>query len=253
MLGLPQGVRACIFELEGVLAGSARIHAAAWAETLDEFLSRRVEKTGERFAPYRPFDPRVDYERHIHGKPRLEGVLAFLASRGIRLPEGRPSDSAGVETVWGLATRKNEALLRRLDREGVSAFAGARVYLEGAREAGLSCAVVSASANTTTILKRAGLADVIAAQVDGVTIESQGLRGKPAPDLLLAACALLGVRAEDAATFETTLAGVEAGRDAGIGLVIAIDRRGREGMFRAHGADLVVPDLTALLDRSIRR
>ena len=252
MLGLPQAVRACVFDLEGVLAGSSRIHAAAWAEALDEFLSRRVEATGERFAPYRTFDPEVEYERYIHGKPRLEGVHAFLASRGIRLPEGSAADPAGAETVWGLATRKNEALLQRLDREGVSAFAGARAYLEGAREAGVACAIVSASANTTTILQRAGLADLIDAQVDGTTIQSEQLRGKPEPDVLLAACDLLGVRPHDAATFETTLAGVDAGRVAGFGLVIAIDRRGHVDTLRAHGADLAATDLTALLDPRIK-
>ena len=253
MLGLPQEVRACVFDLEGVLAGSSRLHAAAWAETLDEFLSRRVETLGERFAPYRPFDQGVEYERYIQGMPRLQGVHAFLASRGIRLPEGSAADRAGAETVWGLATCKNEALLRRLDREGVSAFAGARVYLEGAHEAGMACAVVSASANTTTILQRAGLADLIDAQVDGVTIHSEQLRCKPEPDMLLAACALLGVRPHDAATFETTLAGVDAGRDAGFGLVIAIDRRGNADTLRAHGADLAASDLTALLDSRIKR
>ena len=252
MLGLPQAVRGCVFDLEGVLAGSSRIHAAAWAETLDEFLSRRVEATGERFAPYTLFDPGVEYERYIQGKPRLEGVHAFLASRGIRLPEGSAADPAGAETVWGLATRKNEALLRRLDREGVSAFAGARVYLEGLREAGVSCAVVSASANTETILQRAGLADLIDAQVDGATIQSERLRGKPDPDVLLAACDLLGVRPHEAASFETTLDGVDAGRNAGFGLVIAIDRRGNVDTLRAHGADLAATDLTALLDRRIQ-
>ena len=215
-----------MFDLEGVLAGSARIHTAAWAETLDEFLSRRVEKTGERFAPYRPFDPTVDYERHIHGKPRLEGVLAFLASRGIRLPEGSSSDPAGAETVWGLANLKNEALLRRLDQEGVAAFAGARLCLEGAREAGLHCAVVSASANTGTILERAGLGRLIDERVDGIGIQSEQLRGRPAPDTLLAACDGLGVQPQHAATFETTLAGVEAGRAADFGFVVAVDRRG---------------------------
>jgi HAD superfamily hydrolase (TIGR01509 family) len=251
MLGLPPGVEACVFDLEGVLAGSARLHAAAWAETFDRLLSRRVEATGERFAPYRPFDPGVDYELHIHGKPRLQGVLAFLASRGIRLPEGSPSDPSDAETVWGLANCKREALLRRLDREGVTAFAGARLYLEGARETGLACAVVSASANTSTILKRAGLDGLIDARVDGEAIESERLLAKPEPDTLLSACDRLGIPPQDAATFETTLAGVEAGHEAGIGLVIAIDRRGRADTFREHGADLVVSDLTALLDRRI--
>ena len=227
MLGLPQAVRGCVFDLEGVLAGSSRIHAAAWAEALDEFLSRRVESTGERFAPYTPFDPGVEYERYIQGKPRLEGVHAFLASRGIRLPEGSAADPTGAETVWGLATRKHEALLQRLDREGVSAFAGARVYLEGAREAGLACAVVSASADARDDppAGRARRPDRRAGRRCGDRDPSGCAEARAG--ILLAACALLGVRPRDAATFETTPAGVDAGRSAGFGLVIAIDRRGQ--------------------------
>ena len=169
-LRLPADLEACVFDLDGVLTTSGALHSAAWAETLNEFLARRVERTGERFAPFRPFNPRVDYLGHIDGRPRLAGVHAFLASRGIRLPEGNPEDPPGSETVHGLANRKNEALLRRLDREGVTAFAGARRYLEAAREAGLRCAVVSASANTRGILEHAGLADLVEQRVDGNTI-----------------------------------------------------------------------------------
>src|SRR5262249_45169178 len=123
MLGLPEGVLACVFAVDGVLTASAALHAAAWAETFDELLSRRVERTGERRAPFMPFEAGDDYFVHIHGRPRLDGVRGFLASRGIRLPEGSPDDPPGAETVHGLANRKNEALGRRLEREGVTAFA----------------------------------------------------------------------------------------------------------------------------------
>jgi HAD superfamily hydrolase (TIGR01509 family) len=251
LLGLPDQIRACVFDLDGVLAGSSAIHAAAWADTFDEFLSRRVELTGERFAPFRPFDPATDYYGHIHGKPRLEGVDAFLASRGIRVPEGRPDDPPGAETVYGLANRKNEALLHRLDHEGVSAYAGARSYLEAAREAGLRCAVVSASANAATFLERAGLFSLISERVDGNTIRLEHLRSKPEPDTLLAACRKLGVPPVQAAAFETTLPGLAAGRAAGFGFIIGVDRRGRVDTLRAEGADLAVTDLTVLLDLTL--
>lgn len=251
MLGLPEDVLGCVFDVEGVLAGSAKIHAAAWAETFDELLLRRFESRGERFGPFRPFDPEIDYYEHIHGKPRLEGVHAFLAVSGIRLPEGHPDDQPGAETVYGLANRKNEALLRRLEREGVAAFAGARQYLEGAREAGLRCAVVSASANTRAILDRAGLAALIDECVDGNTIVAERLRSTPEPDTLLAACRLLDVPPQRAAAYETSLAGVEGGRAADLGFVIAVDRRGRADTLREHGADCVVTDLTVLLDPTI--
>jgi HAD superfamily hydrolase (TIGR01509 family) len=251
MVGLPTVVLACVFDLEGVLTGTASIHAAAWADAFDEFLSRRLEQTGERFAAFRPFNPAIDYYEHIHGKPRLEGVHAFLAGRGIRLPEGRVDDAPGAETVHGLANQKNEALIRRLDREGVSAYADARQYLDAAREAGLLLAAVSASANTATILERAGLAALIAARVDGNTIRAERLRSKPAPDTLLAACRRLGVPPARAAAFETTGAGIAAAHAAGIGVVVGVDRPDRRGKLDLGGADVVVTDLVALLDPTL--
>jgi HAD superfamily hydrolase (TIGR01509 family) len=247
MLGLPPEIRACVFDLDGVLTASASIHAAAWAETLDLLLWQRVEETGERFAPFRPFDPAGDYYAHIHGKPRHEGIHAFLASRGISLPEGQPTDASGAETVWGLANRKNEAIRHHLEREGVEAFAGSRHYLEAAREAGLLCAVVSPSENSNQILERAGLASLIDRRVDGTTIRSDGLRSKPAPDTLRAVCEQLNLSPTRAADFETTTAGVSAGRAAGFGLVIGVDRDGRSESLRESGADRVVGDLAELL------
>jgi beta-phosphoglucomutase-like phosphatase (HAD superfamily) len=250
MLGLPHAVLACVFDLDGVLTGSAAVHAAAWAETFDELLSRRVERTGERFAPFRPFDLRTDYERHIHGRPRLDGVHAFLASRGIRLPEGGPDDPPGAETVHGLANRKREALVRRLDHEGVTAFEGSRTYLEAARDAGLRCAVVSPSTHTDDFLARAGIESLVPLRVDGRSIRAEHLRSKPAPDTLLAACRLLAVDPSQTAAFETTAAGVEACRAAGMRFVVGVDRADGTGDpdTDARDADVVVADLAALLD-----
>jgi HAD superfamily hydrolase (TIGR01509 family) len=246
MLGLPPDVRACVFDLDGVLTGSETLHAAAWAETFDQLLSRRAERTGERFAPFKPFSPR-DYDEHIHGKPRLDGVHAFLASRGIRLPEGHPDDPPDAETVYGLSNRKKDALLGHLDREGAKAHEGSRRYLEAANEAGLGCAVVSSSAHTSTILERAGFAYLIERRVDAATIHAHRLRSKPAPDTLLAACERLGVTPQQAVVFETTVAGVAAARAGGFGLVIAVDRAGTAETLRA-GATVVVNDLAELLD-----
>ncbi|HEY8704577.1 MAG TPA: HAD-IA family hydrolase [Gaiellaceae bacterium] len=249
LLGLPPDVVACVFNLDGVLIGSAAVHAAAWAETFDEFISARLERTRGRFTPA-PFDPGADYDRHIHAKPRLEGVRAFLASRGIRLPEGDPRDPPGTETVHGLANRKNAALLRRLDEHALTAFEGAQHYLEIARDAGVRRAAVSASANTPAILEQAGLADLIEESVDGNTMVAERLRAKPAPDTLLAACRQLGVAPRHAAVFETTPAGVAAARAAGFELVVGVDRTGGAGGLRAAGADVVIPSLAELLDRT---
>jgi beta-phosphoglucomutase-like phosphatase (HAD superfamily) len=248
LLGLDGSVHACVFDLDGVLTASAALHAAAWQEAFDPLLARYHERSGERFGPWRPFDPQHDYERYIHGRPRIEGVHAFLASRGIRLPEGAPDDPADVETAKGVANRKNLALQRRLGVDGVRAFAGSTQFLEVAHEAGLACAVVSASANTSTILQRAGLAELVDAVVDGDVILTEHLRMKPAPDSVLAACGRLDVRPASVATFETTLAGVDAGRAAGVHRVIGVDRSGRTAALVQEGADRVVSDLAELID-----
>ena len=247
-IGLPPGVRACLFDLDGVLTASAEIHAAAWRDSLNDLLSRRLEQTGERFGPFRPFSTRRDYYRYVHGKPRLVGAHAFLASRGIKLPEGRPDDSGDAETVFGVANRKNQAFQRRLESEGIHAFAGALQYLEAAREAGMRCAVISASANTAGMLERSGLAPMIDRIVDGNVIRSDDLESKPAPDTIIAACKLLGVEASEAATFETTLVGVDASRTAGVAFTVVVDRAGRQEALRDHGAQSVVSDLVELLD-----
>lgn len=246
LLGLPPEVVACVFNLDGVLIPSAALHVAAWAETFDEFLNTRAERTHREIAP---FNPRTDYPQHIHARPRLEGVRGFLASRGIRLPEGEPSDPAGAETVHGLANRKQQAMLRRLERHGVAAFEGSRRYLELAHDAGVHCAVVSASANTATILERAGLAELIDERVDGETIRAEHLRVKPAADTLLAACRKLGVAPEKTASFETSRAGVAASRAAGLRLVVGVDDGGDRNALRAEGADVIVSGVAELLER----
>jgi beta-phosphoglucomutase-like phosphatase (HAD superfamily) len=251
LIGLDGAVRACVFDLDGVLTASSALHAAAWQETFDPLLGRLHDRSGESFGPWRPFDPRHDYERYIHGRPRIEGVHAFLASRGIRLPEGDLSDPAGAETAQGLANRKNAALQRLLGVDGVRAFDGSTRFLEVAREAGLRCAVVSASANTDAILRRAGLAGLVDAVVDGHSIAREQLEVKPAPDTVLTACGLLGAQPGSVATFETTLAGIDAGRAAGVHRIFGVDRSGRTAALVHEGADRVVSDLGDLIDPAL--
>jgi HAD superfamily hydrolase (TIGR01509 family) len=252
LLALPSAVRACVFNLDGVLVGSAELHAAAWAETFDDLILARLEREHGRFSPP-PFDPHSDYEEHIHGKPRLDGVRAFLASRGISLPEGAPEDVPGAETVNGLANRKRAALLRRLDAGGVSAFAGSRRYLETARDAGIRRVVVSASANTAAILERSGLASLVDERVDGEAITAAGLRPRPAPDILLAACRAVDVLAGEAAAFETSAEGIEAARAAGFRLVVAVASDGHDAALRSREPDLVVAGLAELLEHDLHR
>lgn len=244
MLGLPDGITACLFDLDGVLTDTASVHAAAWKDTFDEYLQRRSEREDE---PFRPFDRHDDYDDYVDGKPRSDGVRDFLASRGITLPEGDPADPPGAETVHGLGNRKNDRLQARIRRDGVTVFDGSRRYLEAVRAAGLRTAVVSSSANTAEVLQVTGLAPLLDARVDGVVAAEQHLAGKPAPDTFLEGARRLGVRPPAAAVFEDALAGVAAGRAGGFGAVIGVDRVGQHDALAEHGATRVVGDLAELL------
>lgn len=245
MLGLPAHVTACLFDLDGVLTQTARVHNAAWKATFDEFLQRHAAVSGE---PYRPFDPGPDYNRYVDGRPRADGVRAFLASRGVVLPEGAPGDPPEAETVNGVGNRKNVRLLQELRTHGVGVYPGSVDYLKAAAAAGLRRAVVTASANGAEVVAAAGIEPLLEARVDGLVARAQGLRGKPHPDTFLAGARLLGVAPAQAAVFEDALAGVAAGRAGGFGYVVGVDRVGQADELRAHGADVVVGDLAELLD-----
>jgi beta-phosphoglucomutase family hydrolase len=246
VLGLPVGVRACLFDLDGVLTRTATVHASAWKQTFDAFLRRRAERTGESWVP---FDAVGDYDRFVDGRSRADGTRSFLASRGIELPEGGSDDSPDVETVHGVANRKNATLLRRIRQDGVQPYSGSVKYVRAAREAGLRRAVVSSSANCRDVLIAAGIEDLFEARIDGVVAEARQLRGKPAADTFLAGAAAVGVHPSEAAVFEDALAGVQAGRAGGFGFVVGVDRVGQAEALRDHGADLVVADLAAMLDK----
>lgn len=245
LLGLPTGIRACLFDLDGVLTDTAAVHAAAWKEMFDEFLRAYSQEQG---IPFVPFDARKEYDAYVDGKPRANGVRDFLTARGIRLPDGTPDDPPTAMTVNGLGNRKNVAVQRRIRTEGVHVFEGSRRYLQAAVQAGLRRAVVSSSANTREVLDVTGLAQYIEQVVDGVTIRTEGLRGKPAPDTFLAAAKGFGIDPAEAAVFEDALAGVSAGRSGHFGHVIGVDRVGQADELKIHGADVVVRDLAELLE-----
>lgn len=244
MLGLPAHVSACLFDLDGVLTQTAKVHNAAWKQTFDAFLARRAAATGE---PFRPFDPGPDYNRYVDGRPRADGVRTFLASRGVVLPEGSPDDPPEADTVNGVGNRKNVVLLERIHHDGVEVYPGSVTYLRAAVAAGLRRAVVSASANCRDVVAAAGLEPLLEARVDGLLARAEGLRGKPHPDTFLAGAKLLGVDPANAAVFEDALAGVAAGRAGGFGYVVGVDRVGQADELRAQGADIVVTDLSDLL------
>ena len=245
MLGLPDCVKACLFDLDGVLTKTAVVHGAAWKQMFDEYLRQRAEREGTEFVP---FDPGADYQGYVDGKPRYDGVRSFLSSRGIELPEGETDDPPSAETVRGLGNRKNELVVRLIREQGVEAYEGSVRYLEAARDAGLRRAVVSASANCRDVLVAAGIEDFFEARIDGVVAEQEGLKGKPAPDTFLAGARALGVGPEEAAVFEDAIAGVAAGRAGGFAYVVGVDRVGHAEALRENGASIVVEDLAELLD-----
>jgi beta-phosphoglucomutase family hydrolase len=246
---MPEGVHACLFDLDGVLTQTAKVHAAAWKEMFDEYLRRRAQPSRETVTP---FDDHDDYDAYVDGKPRLDGVRDFLASRGIRLPEGGPGDAPGAETVYALGQRKNQIVLRRIHTDGVAAYPGSVAYVKAIRGAGWRRAVVSSSANCRDVLTAAGILDLFEEIVDGITAQQEHLKGKPAPDTFLAAARRFGVEPPEAAVFEDALAGVAAGRAGGFGCVVGVDRVGQAEALAAHGADRVVADLAELIDNGAK-
>lgn len=230
MLGLPEGIRAALFDLDGVLTQTAKLHAQAWKQMFDEYLAEVSQP---------PFALPEDYERYVDGKPRVDGVRSFLQSRDIE-PE--------PELVERLGTRKNELVLELIRTQGVEPYEGSIRYVEAARDAGLPRAVVSSSRNTREVLESTGLLDLFEAIVDGVVAEREGLPGKPAPDTFVAGARALGVEPAQAAVFEDALAGVEAGRAGDFGYVVGVDRTGHADELRERGADIVVADLAELLE-----
>jgi beta-phosphoglucomutase family hydrolase len=237
-------VTACLFDMDGVVTQTAKVHDAAWKEMFDDFLK---SWSASHNVPFVPFDPVRDYDEYVDGKPRLEGTASFLESRGIELPAGEESDPAGTPTVWGLSNRKNELILKVLARDGVQAYEGSVRYAKAVREAGLRTAIVSSSANTEAVLKAAGVDSLFEVRVDHQVAEAAKLRGKPAPDTFLEAARLLGVAPANATVFEDALAGVAAGRAGNFGFVVGVDRVGQADQLHAHGADVVVKDLAELL------
>ncbi|MFH8977841.1 beta-phosphoglucomutase family hydrolase [Streptomyces sp. NPDC017890] len=238
-LGLPDSIRACLFDLDGVVTKTAVVHAAAWKETFDAFLR---ERDG---ADFRPFTG-SDYDEYVDGRPRADGVRSFLTSRGIELPEGGPDDPADARTVNGLGNRKNELLLAKIRTDGVEPYEGTLRYIDAVRAAGLATAIVSSSANTRDVLHSIDAERLFDVRIDGVVARNRKLPGKPRPDTFLAAARDLGVEPSRAAVFEDALAGMDAGRSGHFGYVVGVDRVGQTDALYAHGADRVVKDLAEL-------
>ena len=223
-LGLPPAITACLFDLDGVITQTAKVHARAWKQVFDEFKI--------------PFEIVPDYATYVDGKPRVDGVRSVLAARRIDPQE---------DLVQRIAARKDDLFLELIHAHGVERYESSVRYLHAAQKAGLKVAVVSSSKNTTEVLRAAHLDREFDAQVDGNVAEERHLRGKPAPDTYLAAARMLSATAAAAAVFEDALAGVEAGRAGRFGLVIGVDRANQAAALSQHGADVVVKDLAELM------
>jgi alpha,alpha-trehalase len=235
---------AVLFDLDGVLTDTARLHAAAWKQMFDEYLAERAQRTGESL---RLFDIGSDYIEYVDGKPRFDGVRDFLGSRGIELPEGAADDPPSRETVCGLGNRKNELVNATMASQGVEAYPGSVALVRTLRAQGMKTAVVTSSGNCDTVLAAAGIADLFDARVDGNDLGELGLAGKPAPDAFLEAARRLGVDAKRAVVVEDAISGVQAGRAGRFGLVLGVARKDNAQALADNGADLVVNDLAEAL------
>ena len=243
--GLPAGISACLFDLDGVLTHTAELHARAWKATFDELLRRRAAESGEPFAEFRLVE---DYDEYVDGKPRTDGARSFLAARGIELPEHAPPDPPAADSLESIGSAKNDRVQALIESEGVRPYEGSVRYVTEARRRGCRCAVVSSSSNCRAVLSAAEIDGLFEEIVDGTVADERHLAGKPAPDTFLEGARRLGVEPGSAAVFEDALAGVEAGRAGRFGCVIGVDRAGQADALRRHGADRVVEDLAELLD-----
>lgn len=241
---MANGPVAMIFDLDGVITFTARVHAAAWKELFDQYLKQWAVRQGVTF---QPFDADKDYHQYVDGKPRYDGVQSFLASRGIHLPYGNPSDPPAAETVCGLGNRKNLLFNRKVELMGVDVDQDAVRFVRELRDRGVRVGLASSSKNATSILRNAGILDLFEAIVDGLVSERMGLMGKPEPDIFLHCLKRLDGSADPqrAGIVEDAISGVEAGRAGGFGLVLGVDRH-QTGDLGRNGANWVIHDFSRL-------
>lgn len=243
----PPEIRACLFDMDGVLTNTAKVHSEAWKEMFDEYLQQRAKADGTESVP---FDIATDYVKYVDGKLRQDGVRSFLESRGISIPEGNTDDSADKETIHGLGTRKNNRVQELIEQDGVETFPDAIVLLKDVRSRGMKTAIVSASKNTPKVLEVTGLADQFDYVMHGGVAGEMGLPGKPAPDTFLAAAKALGETADTSAVLEDAISGVQAGKAGNFAFVIGVDRVGQREAMLENGADIVLTDLEELVEGS---
>jgi len=243
-------LRGVVFDLDGVVTDTARLHQDAWESMFNEFLKKWSEREGK---PYVPFDPDKDYHAYVDGKPRFEGVASFLESRGIDLPRGSEDDPPEAWTVCGLGNKKNEAFQEVLRRQGPERYDTSITFIKNLRAAGLKTGVASSSRNCSAVLELAGISDLFDAQVDGVVSKQLGLAGKPEPDIFIRAAKEMGFSPDCGVVVEDAISGVQAGADGGFGLTIGVARSVAPDLLREAGADVVVRDLEEISLDALKR
>ncbi len=236
---------AVLFDMDGVLTATAKVHAVCWKRLFDTFLKKRAAAMNDTL---QPFDIESDYKLYVDGKLRYEGVQSFLESRDIQLPYGSPGETPNYDTICGLGNIKDELVQKVLESEGVKVYKGSIDLVRELLRMGIRTAVVSASKNCKPVLKAAGIRDLFDHIVDGEVAERLHLGGKPAPDTYLRGAEELGVLPKRAVVVEDAISGVQAGHNGGFGLVIGVDRKDNAGELKDNGADVVVKDLGELLN-----
>jgi HAD superfamily hydrolase (TIGR01509 family) len=248
----PECFEAVLFDLDGVLTATEKVHAACWKRMFDDYLRTRAGDAGRERLPgsadaFRPFDIETDYKMYVDGRPRYDGVETFLESRGMRLPHGDPDGPAGTSSVSALGNLKDEMVNAIFASEGVEIYDDAIAVVRYVLDNGMRTGVVSSSNSCAAVLRVAGIAGLFEVRIDGEVATERNLPGKPAPDTFLAAARELGVEPTRTAIVEDAIAGVQAGRDGGFGLVIGVDRKGDPDALRQHGAHVVVADLRKMI------
>lgn len=236
----PEKIHAVIFDMDGVVTQTASVHAIAWKRMFDDYLRNRAEKEGKEFVP---FDDDFDYNEYVDGKPRNDGIKSFLDSRGIHIPLGSSGDSADMETIWGLGTKKNRYFLDYLKENGIQPYETTVELIKQLKSNCVKVGIISSSKNCKNVLEGAGVLDLFDTRVDGVYSETHHIKGKPAPDIFLEAAKQLGVEPQHSVVVEDAISGVQAGSKGNFALVIGVDRVGQEEALKENGADVVVKDL----------
>lgn len=232
------GFHAAIFDMDGVITQTAKVHNQAWKKMFGEFF--KDEQLDQS-----PVTDK-DYLKYIDGKPRYKGVQSFLESRGIDLAWGQKDDGPDKKTICGLGNKKNKMFLDLIEKQGVEVFDDTINQIKLWRKNGIKTAVISSSNNCKYILEKAGVLELFDKRVDGVVSDELKLNGKPDPDIFTTAANKLNEKPENCMVIEDAISGVQAGTKGNFALVIGIARSDENNDLAENGADIVVKSMSEI-------